>query len=82
MYYWSSRGPTDDGRLKPDLVGPGDGFAHVFHKKPRTPLPVGQIIGISNTAVLRWQRQLLRVLQPNATVSWMLQIDQHPKERW
>ena len=25
MYYWSSRGPTDDGRLKPDLVGPGDG---------------------------------------------------------
>lgn len=25
MYYWSSRGPTDDGRIKPDLVGPGDG---------------------------------------------------------
>ena len=25
MYYWSSRGPTDDGRLKPDVVGPGDG---------------------------------------------------------
>ena len=24
MYYWSSRGPTDDGRIKPDLVGPGD----------------------------------------------------------
>ena len=23
MYYWSSRGPTDDGRIKPDLVGPG-----------------------------------------------------------
>ena len=33
MYYWSSRGPTDDGRLKPDLVGPGDGvLAHVFHR--------------------------------------------------
>ena len=38
MYHWSSRGPTDDGRLKPDLVGPGMEFAHVFHKKPRTPL--------------------------------------------
>ena len=25
MYYWSSRGPTDDGRIKPDVVGPGDG---------------------------------------------------------
>ena len=25
MYYWSSRGPTDDGRIKPDLVAPGDG---------------------------------------------------------
>ncbi|MAQ56930.1 MAG: hypothetical protein CMA47_01765 [Euryarchaeota archaeon] len=24
MYYWSSRGPTDDGRIKPDLVAPGD----------------------------------------------------------
>ena len=24
MYYYSSRGPTDDGRIKPDLVGPGD----------------------------------------------------------
>jgi len=24
MYYWSSRGPTDDGRIKPDVVGPGD----------------------------------------------------------
>jgi len=25
MYYWSSRGPTDDGRIKPDVVAPGDG---------------------------------------------------------
>ena len=25
MYYSSSRGPTDDGRIKPDLVAPGDG---------------------------------------------------------
>ena len=24
MYYWSSRGPTDDGRIKPDIVAPGD----------------------------------------------------------
>ena len=24
MYYWSSRGPTDDGRIKPDVVAPGD----------------------------------------------------------
>jgi len=24
MYHWSSRGPTDDGRIKPDLVAPGD----------------------------------------------------------
>ena len=24
MYYWSSRGPTDDGRIKPDLVAPGE----------------------------------------------------------
>ncbi len=24
MYYWSSRGPTEDGRIKPDLVAPGD----------------------------------------------------------
>jgi hypothetical protein len=25
MYHWSSRGPTDDGRIKPDVLGPGDG---------------------------------------------------------
>jgi subtilisin family serine protease/uncharacterized membrane protein len=25
MYYWSSRGPTDDGRLKPDVIAPGEG---------------------------------------------------------
>jgi uncharacterized membrane protein len=24
MYWWSSIGPTDDGRIKPDLVAPGD----------------------------------------------------------
>ena len=24
MYYWSSRGPTDDGRIKPDIVAAGD----------------------------------------------------------
>ena len=24
MYYWSSRGPTDDGRIKPDVVAAGD----------------------------------------------------------
>ena len=24
MYYYSSRGPTDDGRIKPDVTGPGD----------------------------------------------------------
>ena len=24
MYYWSSRGPTDDGRITPDIVAPGD----------------------------------------------------------
>ena len=24
MYHWSGRGPTDDGRIKPDLVAPGE----------------------------------------------------------
>ncbi len=37
MYYWSSWGPTDDGRIKPDIVAPGDYVRSCRAQESNTP---------------------------------------------
>jgi len=54
MYYWSSWGPTDDGRIKPDIVAPGDYVRSCRAQESNTPKnvdPAGWYLEYSGTSM-------------------------------
>jgi len=54
LYYWSSWGPTDDGRIKPDIVAPGDYVRSCRAQESDTPKnvdPAGWYLEYSGTSM-------------------------------
>ena len=53
MYPYSSEGPTDDGRIKPDVIAPGMYVRSCQAQNPAVPQTSAN--GMRNPAELRWQ---------------------------
>ena len=61
----SSKGPTDDDRIKPDLAAPVLGFVRVYHRMHRIPAEIhGRVLKTSNTRAPRWPLPMRQALHP------------------